>query len=82
MRFGHTGEKSSQALAKQDLLKCVITCKLKFCEHYVIRKKTKVSFGTAIHCTEGILDYTHTDIQGPTKTTSIGGNHYFVSFEH
>jgi len=37
-----------------------------------------VRFGTAIHCTERILDYVHT--WGPTKTTSIGDNHYFVSF--
>ena len=32
------------------------------------------------HCTEGILDYVHTDIWGPTKTASIGDNHYFMTF--
>ena len=37
-------------------------------------------FGTVTHCTEGILDYVHTKVCGPTKTASIGGNHYFVSF--
>ena len=42
MRLGHTGEKSLQALARQGLLKDAGTCKLKFCEHCVIRKKTKV----------------------------------------
>jgi len=56
------------------------TCKLDFCEHCVIRKKTKVKFGITNHCTEGILDYVHTDIWGPTKTASIGGNHYFITF--
>jgi len=80
MRLGHTGEKSLQAFAKQGLLKGVKTCKLDFCEHCVIGKKTKVKFGTATYCTEGILDYVHTDVWGPTKTTSIGGNHYFVTF--
>ena len=37
-------------------------------------------FGPATHCTEGILNYVHTNVWRPTKTTSIGGNHYFVSF--
>jgi len=43
-------------------------------------------FSTATHCTEEILDYVHTNVCGPTdvcgpaKMTSIGGNHYFVSF--
>ena len=59
MRRGHTEEKSLQALAKQDLLKGASICKLKFCEHCVIEKKTKVIFDIATHCTEGILDYVH-----------------------
>ena len=80
MRLGHTGEKSLQALAKQGLLKGSRTCKLIFCEHCVIGKKTKVKFGIATHCIEGILDYVHTDIWGPTKTASIGDNHYLVTF--
>ena len=80
MRFGHTGEKSLQALAKKGLLKGVRTCKLDFCEHCVIGKKTKVKFDTTTQCTEGILDYIHTDVWGPTKTASIRGYHYFVTF--
>jgi len=80
MRLKHTGEKSLQALAKQDLLKGANTCKLNFCEHCVIRKKTKVKFDTVTHYTEGILDYIHIDVWGPTKMASIGGNHYFVIF--
>ena len=39
-----------------------------------------MKFGIATHCTEGILDYVHTDVWEPTNTTSIGGNHYFVTF--
>jgi len=80
MRLGHTGEKSLQALAKKGLLKGTRTCKLEFCEHCVIGKKTKVKFDTTTHCTDGILDFVHTDIWGPTKTASIGGNHYFMTF--
>jgi len=74
--FGHIGE----ALAKQDLLKGANTCKLRFCEYCIIGKKTKVRFGTTTHWIEGILDYVHTDVWGSTKTTSIRGNHYFMSF--
>jgi len=62
IRLGHIGEKSLQALAKQKLLKDVRTCKLNFCKHCVIGKKTKVKFGIATYCTEGILDYAHTDV--------------------
>ena len=39
-----------------------------------------MKFGTVTHCTEGILDYVHTDVWGSTKTASIGGNHYFMTF--
>jgi len=79
LRLRHAGEKSLQAIAKQGLLKDASTCKLKFYEHCIIRKKTKVRFGTATHCTEEILDYVNTDLWGSAKI-SIGGNHYFKTF--
>ena len=80
MRLGHAGEKSLQTLAMQGLLKGAKTCKLDFCEQCVLGKQKRVKFGTAIHNTEGILDYIHTDVWGPTKTASLGGKHYFVTF--
>ncbi|KAH9744296.1 External alternative NAD(P)H-ubiquinone oxidoreductase B4 [Citrus sinensis] len=43
-------------------------------------KKTRVKFGTANHDTRKILEYVHSDVWGPTKTASIGGSHYFVTF--
>ncbi|KAH9783426.1 hypothetical protein KPL71_009306 [Citrus sinensis] len=43
-------------------------------------KKTRVKFGTANHDTREILEYVHNDVWGPTKTASIGGSHYFVTF--
>ena len=55
MRLKNTCEKSMQALAKEGLFKGVKTCKLKFCEHCVINKKTKVKFGITIHCNGGFL---------------------------
>ena len=80
MRLGNAGEKSLQTLAMQGLLKGAKTCKLDFCEQCVLGKQKRVKFGTAIHNTEGILDYIHTDVWGPTKTASLGGKHYFVTF--
>jgi len=39
-----------------------------------------VKFIIAIHRAERILDYVFTDVWGPTKMTSLGGMHFFVSF--
>jgi len=61
-RLEHTGEKYSQALAKKYLLQSAKSCKLKFCKHYVIGKKTKVKFGNTNHYTKGILNYVHIDV--------------------
>ena len=80
MRLGHAGEKSLQTLAMQGLFKGAKTCKLDFCEQCVLGKQKRVKFGTAIHNTEGILDYIHTDVWRPTMTASLGGKHYFVTF--
>ena len=74
MILGHTSAKFMQVLTKQDLLKGAETYKLKFYEHYILGKKTKVTFGTAIHRTKGILDYVHIDVW-----SSLDGKHYFVS---
>ena len=80
MRLGHTGEKSLQTLSMQGLLKGAKTCKLDFYEQCVLGKQKRVKFGTAIHNTEGILEYIHIDVWGPTKTASLEGKHYFVTF--
>jgi len=53
--------------AKQYLLQGAKTCKLKFFEHFIIKKKTKAKFDTVIHCTKGILDYVHTNEDLPRR---------------
>ncbi|KAH9671777.1 retrovirus-related pol polyprotein from transposon TNT 1-94-like protein [Citrus sinensis] len=80
VRLGHAGEKFLQTLMRYGLLKGTKTYKLNFCEHCVVGKKTRVKFGTANHDTREILEYVHSDVWGPTKTASIGGSHYFVTF--
>lgn len=62
MRLGHVGEKAMMVLGKQGLLKGTKSCKLKFCEHYVFGKQTRVKFGIVIPCTKGLLDYVHNDV--------------------
>ncbi|CAB4283358.1 unnamed protein product [Prunus armeniaca] len=62
MRLGHVGNKALQGLIKQGVLKGAKSGKVEFCEHYVLGKQTNVKFGTAIHQTEGILDYVHSDV--------------------
>ncbi|KAE8712608.1 hypothetical protein F3Y22_tig00110239pilonHSYRG00037 [Hibiscus syriacus] len=49
-------------------------CKLDFCKYCVLGKQTKVRFKTGKHITEGILDYVHSDVWGPSTTSSLGGS--------
>ncbi|GJX27363.1 transposable element [Tanacetum coccineum] len=80
MRLGHAGEKSLNLLIKQGLLKGLSSFKLYLCDHCINGKTTRVKFGTTIHKTQGILDYVHSDVWGPSKTISLGGRHYYVTF--
>ena len=69
---------SLQALAKQELLEGAITYNLEFGER--LDKKAKVKFGTTIHHTGGLLDCIHINVWSSTKTASLRGHRYFVSF--
>ena len=59
---------------------CAGTGKLDFCEHCVFGKQKKVSFSIAKHRTQGILDYIHFDLWGPSRVPSFGGKHYMLAF--
>ena len=65
---------------RHELLKDTKTYKFKFSKHCVVGKKTRVKFGIANHDTCEILEYVDSDVWGPTKTASISGSHYFVTF--
>ncbi|GKC21018.1 retrovirus-related pol polyprotein from transposon TNT 1-94 [Tanacetum coccineum] len=80
MRLGHAGEKSLNLLIKQGLIKGLSSCKLDLCENCINGKTTRVKFRIDIHKTQGILDYVHSDVWGPSKTRSLGGRHYYVTF--
>ena len=55
MRLIHVGMDSLQVLAKQGLLEGATICNLKFGEHFVLDKETKVKFVTAITTREVFL---------------------------
>ena len=80
MRLGHMSERGMVELHKRNLLKGIKTCTLDFCKYCVLGKQNRVQFKTAMHKTEGILDYVHTDVWGPTRVASQGGHMYFVTF--
>ncbi|CAN1285750.1 Retrovirus-related Pol polyprotein from transposon TNT 1-94, partial [Linum perenne] len=80
MRLGHTVKKPLQTLVNPGVLKGAKSGKIEFCEHCVYGKHRRVKFGTAIHRTNGVLDYVHTDVWGPTKHASLGGRRWFVTF--
>ena len=62
VRLGHAREKSLQTLIKHILLKGTKTCKLNFCKHCIVGKKTRIKFGTTNHDTREIIEYVHSDI--------------------
>ena len=65
---------------KHGLLKGTKTYKSNFCEHCVVGKKTRVKFGITNYDTREILEYVHSNVWGPTKTASLDGSHYLVTF--
>ena len=61
MRLGHMSEKGMTILSKKGCLGSANTGKLDFCDHCVFEKQKRVSFAKAKHCTQGILEYIHSD---------------------
>ena len=80
MRLGHMSEKGMTLLSKQGRLGSVGTSKLSFCDHCVLGKQKRVSFSTAQHRTQGVLDYIHSDLWGPSRVPSMGGKRYMLTF--
>ncbi|GJT58860.1 retrovirus-related pol polyprotein from transposon TNT 1-94 [Tanacetum coccineum] len=53
--------------------------KLDFCKNCVLGKSHRVSFGVGRHTTQGVIDYVHSDLWGPSQVESLGGKRYFLS---
>jgi len=80
MRLGHMSEKVMSILSKKGYSSSARTSKLEFCDHCVLGKQKRVSFSTAKNCMQGILDYIHSNLWGPSKVSSFGGKRYMLTF--
>ena len=67
MRLGYMSEKGMTILSKKGYPSSAGTSKRDFCDHCVFGKQKRVSFFIAKHYTQGILDYIHFDLWGPSK---------------
>ncbi|GJW90600.1 retrovirus-related pol polyprotein from transposon TNT 1-94 [Tanacetum coccineum] len=76
-RLGHISEAGLQVL--QGLFGKKSLGKLGFCENCVLGKSHRVSFGVGRHTTQGVIDYVHSDLWGPSQVESLGGKRYFLS---
>ncbi|GJX02709.1 retrovirus-related pol polyprotein from transposon TNT 1-94 [Tanacetum coccineum] len=72
-RLRHISEAGLQVLEKQGLFGKKSIGKLNFCENYVLGKSHRVSFGVGRHTTQGVIDYVHSDLWGPSQVESLGG---------
>ncbi|GKE28498.1 retrovirus-related pol polyprotein from transposon TNT 1-94 [Tanacetum coccineum] len=78
-RLGHISEAGLHELERRDVLRNKGLGKLELCENCVLGKWTRVSFGRGQHTTEGVIDYVHADLWGPSRVESMSGCRYFLS---
>ncbi|GJU93168.1 retrotransposon protein, putative, ty1-copia subclass [Tanacetum coccineum] len=67
-----SGKVKWRVLEKQDLFGKKSLCKLDFCENCVMVKSHRVSFSVERHTTQGVIDYVHSDLWGPSQVESLG----------
>ena len=81
MHLRHMSEAGMSILGKLGLLiNGQKIGKLDFCEHCVFGKQCRVKFNIAQHKTDGIVDYIHSDLGGPSPVSSKGGHRYLLTF--
>ncbi|GJY48019.1 retrovirus-related pol polyprotein from transposon TNT 1-94 [Tanacetum coccineum] len=78
-RLGHISEAGLQVLEKQGLFSKKSIGTLNFYENCVLGKSHRISYGVGRHSTQGVLDYVHSDLWGPSQVESLGGKRYFLS---
>ena len=80
-RLGHLGfdklAKISTKEAVRDLPKIIVPLN-SMCRHCQHGKQTRASFKIKEHMTSHPLEIIYTDLYGPTRTTSLQGDHYFM----
>ena len=79
MRLEHMSQKGLELLSKKGFLCGQSISNAEFCKHCVLGKQKHIIFGMAIHRTQRTLDYISSDVCGPSRVPSKGGNNYFVT---
>jgi hypothetical protein len=79
-QLGHMSEQGLKVLFDRKFLPSLKALKLDFCKHCIYGKHNRQRFKIERHTNEGILDYIHSDVLGPSPTISYGGLSYFVTF--
>jgi transposase InsO family protein len=72
-------EKGLHILNKRGAFGKDVISKVPFCEHCTLGKQHRLHFNSGQHRTASILEYIHSDLWGPSSTTTQGGNKYFLS---
>ncbi|GKC23544.1 retrotransposon protein, putative, ty1-copia subclass [Tanacetum coccineum] len=81
-RLGHISEVGLQVLKKQGLFGKESLGKLDFYENCDPEKSHRVSFSVGRHTTQGVINYVHSELWGPSQVESLGGKRYFLSIVH
>jgi hypothetical protein len=80
-RLGHMSEKGMHILHKINLFPYLKQIDLDFYEHCVYGKQKIVRFlRVRKEKKSERLEQVHTDVWGPSRVSSLGGSHYYVSF--
>lgn len=78
-RLGHVSDKGLRELSKQGMLGSEPLGVLKFCEHFIFGKQTKLRFYKGQHTTTHAFDYIYYDLWRHAPIQSLGKNRYFFS---
>ena len=66
-------QKGLEFFSKRGFLCGQSISKVEFFENCVLGKQKCITFGAAIHRTQGTLDYIHSDMWGPSRVPFKGG---------
>lgn len=83
-RIGHVNVQKMKLMQSKEIVTGLPRFKVedmhKVCEACHFGKQTKHAFPHDRHMSRDVLDIVHSDLWGPTKTTSMGGYKYYVTF--
>ncbi|MCO5581798.1 hypothetical protein L7F22_035687 [Adiantum nelumboides] len=83
-RIGHANVQRLKTMQSQELVTGLLVFKVavmqKVCEACQFEKQAKASFPHDKHVSRNVLELVHSDVWGPTKTASMGGCRFYVTF--